>query len=630
MYFDSDHDSDTQFDKKDFIRLIESKRYYFRNVTKEEFSLIVPSIPTKPGIYKYFNDEDKIIYVGKAKHLRKRVSSYFNKHVDYFKTQRLVAEIVRMEFTIVDSEQDALLLENSLIKQYQPRYNLALKDDRSYPHIVIKNEEYPRIFLTRRIIKDGSEYLGPYTSVDHVRSILELIRQTIPIRSCKLNLTEKSIAAHKFKECLEYHIGNCKAPCVAFQSKEEYAWHVNQVKEILKGKMGEITKYYKKEMLDYAANMEFEKAEIVKRKLEYIGNYQSKSIIVNTKIDNVDVCSIVSNEDFAFVNYMIIVQGTITQTHSVKIEKKLNEEDAEIIVHALLQLRERFKSSSKEIITQFQIDYSKDILITVPKLGDKKKLLELSLQNANYFIQEQRRKDALMMEEHTDLDRIHLLKQLKTDLHLKEVPNHIECFDNSNFQGAYPVSAMVCFKDAMPYKKEYRHFHIKTVEGIDDFASMKETVYRRYKRVLDEGKPIPQLIIIDGGKGQLSSAMESIRALDLVGKTTVVGLAKNIEEIFYPGDKESLKLPFNSASLNLVKRIRDEVHRFGITFHRKTRSSGIIKNELENIEGIGEKTAQQLLQKFRSVTRIKKCSLNELADEIGLAKARIVFDYFNQ
>ncbi len=599
-------------------------------MTKEEFSHILPSIPVKPGIYKYYNADDVIIYVGKAKHLRKRVSSYFNKHIDYFKTRVLVSEIVRMEFTIVDSEQDALLLENSLIKQYQPKYNLALKDDRSYPYIVIKNEEYPRIFLTRRVIKDGSEYLGPYTNVDHVRSILELMRQTIPIRSCKLPLTEKSIAKGKYKECLEYHIGNCKAPCVGFQTRDEYMWHVNQVKEVLKGKMGEITKYYKKEMNELAANLEFEKAEIAKKKIEYISNYTSSSIIVNTKIDNVDVCSIVSNADYAYVNYMIIVQGSITQTHSVRIEKKLDESDEEIITHALLQLRERFRSTSKEIVTQFPIEFSNEIIITVPKMGDKKKLLELSLQNANYFIQEQRRKNALLLEEPSDQDRLHLLKQLQHDMHLKELPLHIECFDNSNFQGAYPVSAMVCFKEALPYKKEYRHFHIKTVEGINDFASMKETVYRRYKRVLEEGKSIPQLIIIDGGKGQLSSAMESIRDLDLAGKTTVVGLAKNIEEIFYPGDKDSLKLPFNSPSLNLVKRIRDEVHRFGITFHRKTRSSGTIKNELENIEGIGEKTAQLLLQTFRSVNKIRQASIEDIAKVVGNAKATLVLEHFKK
>lgn len=598
-------------------------------MTKEAFSHIAPSIPTRPGIYKYFNADDTIIYVGKAKHLRKRVSSYFVKQHQYYKTVKLVSEIARIEFTIVDTEQDALLLENALIKQYQPRYNMMLKDDRSYPHIVIKNEPFPRIFLTRRIIKDGSEYFGPYTSVDQVRSLLELIRQTLPLRSCKLNLTEKSIAKGKFKECLEYHIGNCKAPCVAFQSRSEYAWHVNQVREILKGRLGEIIKYYKQEMFDLANELAFEKAELVKKKIEYLNNYQSRSIIVNTKIDNIDVCSLVSNSDYAFVNYMVIVQGSIIQTHSVKIEKKLDEQDDEIITHALLQLREKFKSSSNEIITSVPIFLSDEIKITIPKSGDKKKLLELSLQNAAYFIQEEKRKQSLLLHENTETENLELLTQLQHDLRLQELPLHIECFDNSNFQGAYPVSAMVCFKNALPDKKEYRHFHIKTVEGINDFASMKETVYRRYKRVLDEGKPIPQLIIIDGGKGQLSSAMDSIHALGLVGKTTVVGLAKNIEELFYPGDTESLKLPYQGKTLNLITRIRDEVHRFGITFHRKTRSKGIVKNVLEEIPGIGEKTATQLLKHFKSVTKIKSASEDDIASQIGNAKAKLLVQYFS-
>lgn len=597
-------------------------------VTREEFAHIAPSIPGRPGIYKYFDQEGKIIYVGKAKHLRKRVSSYFNKQDHYFKTQRLVAEIRQIEFTIVDSEQDALLLENSLIKEYQPKYNMMLKDDRSYPSIVIKNEEYPRIFLTRRIIRDGSEYLGPYTSVEHVRSILELIRQTIPLRSCNLPLTEKSIAAGKYKECLEYHIGNCKAPCVARQSRDEYRWHVNQVKEILKGKLGEITKYYKQEMQQHAASLEFEKAEIAKRKLEYLSNYQSRSVIVNRKIDNVDVCSIVSNEDFAVVNYMIITQGSITQTHSVKLLKKLDESDEDVLTLALFQLRERFKSYSREVITPFPVLFEEGVSITVPKLGDKKKLLDLSLQNAAYFIKEQRRKDSLLLEENTEQKRLQVLAGLQQDLHMPVLPLHIECFDNSNFQGAYPVSAMVCFKEALPFKQEYRHFHIKTVEGINDFASMKETVGRRYHRVLAEGKPLPQLIIIDGGKGQLSSAMEAIRALGLEQKITVAGLAKNVEEVFFPGDTESIKLPYNSDSLNLLKRIRDEVHRFGITFHRKTRSKGIINNELEGIEGIGEKTAQELLRKFRSVKKIKASSLEALEAVVGRDKAQKVYAHF--
>jgi excinuclease ABC subunit C len=599
-------------------------------VTKEEFSIVQPSLPNKPGIYKYFDATDKIIYVGKAKNLRKRVVSYFNKISDYYKTKKLVSEIKRIEFTIVDSEQDALLLENSLIKQYQPKYNLVLKDDRSYPHIVIKNESFPRIFITRKMIKDGSQYLGPYTNVAQVYSLLNLIKQTIPLRTCSLNLNPKNIEKGKFKECLEYHLGNCKAPCVAFQSKEEYDEQVQQVKDILKGKLGDIIKNYKKEMMEKASNLEFEKAEIIKKKIEYLQTYQSKSIIVNTKIDNVDICSVVSNEKYAVVNFMIIVQGTIVHTHSVTITKTLQESDEEILVPILYQLREKYKSTSKEIIVPFTISIEDELMVTVPKSGDKKKLLELSLQNAEYMMQEHKRKLTLNLSENTDQQNHALLEQLKIDLHLTEIPDHIECFDNSNFQGSYPVAAMVCFKDGVPFKKEYRHFHIKTVDGINDFASMKEIVYRRYKRVLDEGKPLPKLIIIDGGKGQLSSALESINELGLLGKTTVVGLAKNIEEIFYPGDSESLKLPYQSDTLNLIKRIRDEVHRFGITFHRSTRSKGIIKNELEKINGIGEKTASDLLKHFRSVLKVKNATEKELEEIVGLSKARIIKQYFNK
>jgi excinuclease ABC subunit C len=599
-------------------------------VTREEFVPLIQSLPNKPGIYKYFDVTDKIIYVGKAKNLRKRVSSYFNKKNDNYKTTRLVSEIVRFEISITDNEEDAFLLENSLIKQLQPKYNIELKDDKSYPYIVIKKEPFPRIFLTRRLIKDGSEYFGPYTSVDHVRAMLELIKQTILLRTCSLNLTNTNIKQGKFKACLEYHIGNCKAPCVGLETKEEYDWQVNQVREIFKGKLGEITKHYKKEMATYAENLEFEKAEITKKRLEYIKSYQSKSIIVNTKIDNVDVVSIISDERFAYVNYMIIVQGSIVQTHTTKIEKKLDELDEEILPLAVQLLRDRFKSYSTEIISAVEFEFSEGIQITVPKLGDKRKLIELSLNNAQYLMQEQRRKNTLLLQEKTDEDNKTLLKNLKEELSLSEVPYHIECFDNSNFQGSYPVAAMVCFKNGVPDKKEYRHFHIKTVEGINDFASMKEIVYRRYKRVLDEGMPIPQLIIIDGGKGQLSSAVESLQELGMMGKTTVVGLAKNVEELFYPGDSESLKLPFQSEGLNLIKRIRDEVHRFGITFHRKTRSKGIIKNELETIPGIAALTARELLKHFKSVANIKKAEVNEIASIVGPAKAKKIADHFSR
>lgn len=599
-------------------------------MTKEEFSPLLLSLPNSPGIYKYYDNSDTIIYVGKAKNIRKRVSSYFNKNNDYYKTVRLVSEICRIEISITDSEQDAFLLENSLIKQYQPKYNIVLKDDKTYPYIVIKKENFPRIFLTRRHIRDGSEYFGPYTSVDQVRSLMAFIKQTLPMRTCGLNLSDKNIQQGKFKQCLEYHIGNCKAPCVGFQSKEDYNWQVEQIREILKGKLGEITRHYKKEMNDLAEALEFEKAELVKKKLEYIKNYQSKSIIVNTKMGDVDVCNIISDEAFAYVNFMMIVQGSIIHTHTIKVEKKLDETDEEILPIVLQQLRDRYKSHSKEIIVPFEISFSNDIQLTIPRLGDKKKLLELSLSNASYLMQDQKRKNTLLLHQKTIDDHKLILRNLRDELKLKVTPLHIECFDNSNFQGSFPVAAMVCFKDGQPSKKDYRHYHIKTVEGINDFASMKEVVYRRYKRVLDEGLPIPQLIIIDGGKGQLSSAMESIRQLGLIGKTTVVGLAKNIEEIFYPGDSESLKLPYQSESLNLIKFIRDEVHRFGITFHRNTRSKGVIKNELESINGIAELTARELLKHFKSVANVKKASLEEIASIVGKSKAKKIADHFDQ
>ncbi len=599
-------------------------------MTKEEFALIAPGIPTRPGVYTYYNQEGHIIYVGKAKQLRKRVSSYFVKQHEHFKTKKLVSEIAKIEFTIVDTEQDALLLENSLIKQHQPRYNMMLKDDRTYPYIVIKREAYPRIFLTRRLIRDGSEYLGPFPSVEQVRSLLELIRQTLPLRSCNLALTEKSIAAGKFKECLEYHIGNCKAPCIGLQSFEDYAWQVYQVKEILKGKLGDIIRYYKQEMQQLANDMQFEKAELVKKRLEYLAQYQSRSVIVNTRIDNVDVCSIVSMPDIAYVNYMIIVQGSIRQTYTLQVIKKLDESDAEILALALRTFRERFQSYAKEIISSIPFEVSQDITVTIPRSGDKKKLLALSQQNAMYFIQEQKRKATLLLNQEDNLTQTQRIERLQLDLRLTELPMHIECFDNSNFQGAYPVSAMVCFKNGLPSKKDYRHFHIKTVEGINDFASMEESVYRRYKRLVDEGSSLPQLIIIDGGKGQLSAAIKSLNRLGIMGKTTVVGLAKNVEEIFYPGDSESLRLPYDSESLHLIRRIRDEVHRFGIQFHRKTRSKGIIKNELEDIAGIGEKTATMLLQQFRSVKGIQAATEEQLIAAVGKSKTERLKKHFQK
>jgi excinuclease ABC subunit C len=597
-------------------------------LTKEEFQTVVKSIPHNAGVYRYYASNEQLIYVGKAKDLRKRVTSYFNKNQQYHKTIRLVEEIHRIEFTIVNSEQDAFLLENSLIKQYQPKYNIELRDDKTYPYIVIKNEEFPRIFFTRRVIKDGSLYLGPYTSVKEVYELLGFIKQSLPIRTCNLALTEKTIAQQKFSSCLQYHIGNCKAPCIGLQSKTDYHWHVEQIKEILKGKMGDILKHYKQEMLAFANDMQYEKAEIVKKKIEFIQNYKSNSIVVNATMGDIDVCSIVSNEEVAYVNYMVVMQGSIIHTRTFEIEKKLDESDSDILNYTFWEVRDMYKSTNKTIVASCEMELPEEFEIIIPKAGNRKKIIDLSLQNVGYFMSEVKRKKSLMLQTNTLESNMELLMQLQEDMSLQELPDHIECFDNSNFQGAYPVSAMVCFKNAVPDKKEYRHFHIKTVKGIDDFASMKETVYRRYKRVLDEGKPLPKLIIIDGGKGQLSSAIESLQKLEIMGKVAVVGLAKNVEELFFPGDSESLKLPFNSPALNLLKRIRDEVHRFGITFHRQVRSKGIIKNELENIAGIGEATANELLKKFRSVKNIKTKTLDEIAEVVGKAKAKLVVGFF--
>jgi excinuclease ABC subunit C len=595
----------------------------------EDFKLIAATIPTQAGIYKYYDDRSELIYVGKAKNLKKRVASYFTKTLMNYKTYEMVQRITRIEFTIVNSEQDAFLLENSLIKEFQPRFNINLKDDKSYPFIVIKNEPYPRVFLTRRKINDGSEYLGPYTSVGKVRELLDFIKQTIQLRSCSLNLTEKNIARSKFKVCLEYHLGNCKGPCEAFQTKEDYDEGLVQLKNLLRGKLSPVIQHFKKEMKGHAENMEFEKAEMIRKKIEFIENYQARSVIVSDKLGDMDVFSILEENGSSFVNFLMVRSGTIVQTKTLPAETRLDENIAEILSFTIGQLRTIFASQAKEIIIPFPINYEEpDVAVTVPKAGDRKKLLDLSQQNASHFIEELKRKERLKLEAR-GADKTKFLEQLRDDLHLAELPVHIECFDNSNFQGSYPVSAMVCFRNGDPSKKDYRHFNIKTVEGINDFASMKETVYRRYKRLLTEKQPIPQLVIIDGGKGQLNAAVEALEELNAVGKTTIIGLAKNEEEIFFPGDKESLKLSYNSDSLKLIRRIRDEVHRFGISFHRLKRSKGTFKNELEDIKGIGKNTADLLLKKFRSVNNIRQASEEDLAGVIGKAKAKTVAEYFH-
>lgn len=599
-------------------------------MTQAEFQHIASSIPQQPGIYKYYNACNELIYVGKAKNIRKRVASYFNKTFTTYKTHELVQRIARIEFTIVNSEQDAFLLENSLIKQYQPVFNINLKDDKTYPYIVIKNEPFPRVFLTRKKINDGSEYLGPYTSVGKVRELLNFIKQTIQLRNCSLNLTQKNIEKKKFKVCLEYHLGNCKGPCEGLQTDDDYNENLVLLKNLLRGNLSPVIRHYKEEMKNFAGDLAFEKAEITRKKIEYLESYQARSVVVNVKAGDIDVFSIrqPADKDIAFVNYLMVRGGTIVQTQTTKAETHLDEPLDEILGFSIAQLRTTFNSDAPEIIVPFAIEYPQsDIIVTVPKGGDKKKLLELSETNVNYFIEELKNKERLKLTTH--VDQVKLIEQLQHDLQLSDLPVHIECFDNSNFQGSFPVSAMVCFKNGEPSKKDYLRFNVKTVEGINDFATMKEAVYRRYKRLKEGDQTFPQLIIIDGGKGQLSAAVEAMEELSIAGRSTLIGLAKNEEEIFFSGDKESLKLPYNSNSLKLIRRIRDEVHRFGITFHRNKRSKGTFKNELEDIPGIGTATADLLLKTFKSVKNIGGKSLEELATVTGKAKAQVVYNYFS-
>lgn len=599
-------------------------------MTAEGFKAFAASLPNQPGIYKYYDENGELLYVGKAKNLKKRVSSYFTKTFTSYKTHELVQRINDIKFTIVNSEQDAFLLENSLIKEFQPRFNINLKDDKTYPYIVIKKEPFPRIFLTRKKINDGSEYLGPFTSAGKVRELISFIRQYIPLRTCKLNLTQQNIQKKKFKVCLEYHLGNCKGPCEGLQTEEDYNEGLMQIRQILKGNLSPVIARYTAMMKDYAANLDFEKAGMIKKKLEHLEQYQARSVVVSTHLNNLDVFTIVKDPDIAFVNYLMVQNGAIIQTHTVELQTQLEEDESDILAFAVAQLRERFNSSAMEIVLPFHIEYPQEnIRITLPKGGDKLKLIEMSKKNAEYFREDLRRQKMLHIQQN-DEAQFKVLEELQESLGLKELPAHIECFDNSNFQGSYPVSAMVCFKNGLPSKKDYRHFNVKTVKGINDFATMKEVVYRRYKRLLDEGQLLPQLIIIDGGKGQLSAAMESIHELHLEGKITVIGLAKNIEEIFFPNDTESIKLSWNSGGLNLVRRIRDEVHRFGITFHRNKRSKGTFKNDLENIEGIGEKTASQLLKAFKSIRKIKEATLEDLIQIVGKSKAETITNHFQK
>lgn len=588
--------------------------------------ILLQTLPNSPGVYQFYDKDGKILYVGKAKNLKKRVSSYFHKQHDYGKTRVLVKKIVDIKHIVVPTETDALLLENNLIKKYQPRYNVLLKDDKSYPWICIKNERFPRIFSTRRIVRDGSEYFGPYTSMKTIRTLLELIKGLYPLRTCNYDLSAEKVNAGKYKVCLEYHLGNCKGPCEGLQSEEEYNTQVRAIREIIKGNFKDSLQHFKVQMKAYADEMKFEEAQKIKEKMEVLENYQAKSTIVNPKISNVDVFSVVSDEGYGYVNFLQLSYGAIIRAHTIEMKKKLQETDEKLLELAITEIRQRFHSQSREIYVPFPVEVPGDVKVTVPKLGDKRRLLELSERNARYYRQERFKQVKI-----TDPDRHvkRIMAQMKQDLRLKEEPRHIECFDNSNIQGTNPVAACVVFKDGKPSKKDYRHFNIKTVEGPDDFASMEEVVFRRYKRLVDEEQSLPQLIVIDGGKGQLSSALNSLEVLGLRGKIAIIGIAKRLEEIYYPGDSVPLYLDKKSETLKIIQYLRNEAHRFGITFHRNKRSNAAIDSELTNIEGVGQKTAEELLKEFRSVKRIKEAGLEDIARVIGEAKARKVYDYFH-
>lgn len=590
---------------------------------------IIKSLPGKPGVYQYFNKDEKIIYVGKAKNLKKRVSSYFNKdQTTNGKVGVLVKNIADIKFIVVETEFDALLLENNLIKKYQPRYNVLLKDDKSFPWICIKNEDFPRVISTRHLIKDGSVYFGPYASVRMMNTLLDLTKQLYPLRNCNHNLSESNIIQQKFKVCLEYHIGNCMGPCVGKESKEEYSEKIAEITDIIKGNISTVANQLKKLMSSYAQEQAFEKAQIVKEKLELLDRYKSKSTVVNPKIDNVDVISIITDEHTAFANFLKVVDGAIIQAHSIEIKKKLNESPEELLAIAVVELHQRFQSNAKEIILSHDIKLEfPGIKFTIPKQGDKKKLLELSERNAKYYkLDKLKQKSLVDPERHSK----RILNQLMEDLRLKELPVRIECFDNSNMQGDYPVAAMVSFKNAKPDKKEYRHYNIKTVEGPNDFASMEEIIYRRYKRLTEEKKELPQLIVVDGGKGQLSAAIKSLEKLSLRGKIAIIGIAKKLEEIYFPDDSIPLYIDKKSESLKVIQQLRDEAHRFGITHHRKKMEKGTIKSVLSEIEGIGYSTTQKLLWKFKSVKNVQEANLEEITKVIGNAKANIILEYFKK
>lgn len=586
------------------------------------------NIPHKPGVYQYWDAKDNLIYIGKAKDLKNRVTSYFvNDQQLNTKTRVLVKKIQKITFTIVDTEIDAWLLENSLIKKHQPRYNVMLKDDKTYPWIVIKNEPFPRIFWTRKIIRDGSRYYGPYASVSMMHAILSVIKELFPLRTCNLKLTQENILKGKFRVCLEYQIGNCSGPCENLQSEDDYAGNIEQIHNILQGKISVVLNRLKADLDQAVSNMHFEEAQRIKQKLDLLANYQSKSTVVNSSISDLDVFSIASEQDMAFVNFLKVMNGAIIQTQTLEIKKRLDESDEELLALAIPELRNRFHSTSKEILVPFEleIENTEALRFTIPKQGDKKKLLDLSKKNVLYFKKEK-------LEQYEKLNpevRVNrILERMQKDLRMNVLPRHIECFDNSNFQGKFPVSAVVVFKDARPSKKDYRHFNVKTVEGPDDFKSMEEAVYRRYKRQLEENEPLPQLIVIDGGKGQLSSALKSLRKLGIEREVTIIGIAKRLEEIYYPGDQFPLYLDKKSESLRIIQQLRDEAHRFGITFHRNQRSRKTFQTELTQVAGIGKTSAEKLLQTFKSVKKIREASEEDLSAVLNRKQILALRNYF--
>lgn len=598
----------------------------FLGVDSPTIDIQIKTLPDSPGVYQYFDAKGRVIYVGKAKNLKKRVNSYFTKQHLNNRTRMLVKNIIKVEHIVVGTEMDALLLENNLIKKYQPKYNVLLKDDKSYPWICIKKEPFPRVFPTRKIIKDGSEYFGPYTSMKTVRTLLDLIKGIYPLRTCNYDLDPKKIAEHKYKLCLEYHLGNCLGPCVGDMALAVYEENIQSIRAIIKGNFKASLQQFKVQMENHAANLEFEAAQRMKDKLNILENYQAKSTIVNPKISDIDVFTILSDESYGYVNFLQISFGSIIRSHTLEIKKKMEESDAELLRLAAIEIRQRFHSQSKVIFASHTLDLGEKIQVILPQIGDKKKLIDLSLRNAKYFRME-RFKQMKIVD--PDRHEKRLMTQMKTDLRLSQEPVHIECFDNSNIQGSNPVAACVVFKNGKPSKKDYRHFKIKTVKGPDDFASMEEVVYRRYKRLVEEGETLPQLIVIDGGKGQLSSALKSLDILGLRGKIAIIGIAKRLEELYFPEDPIPLYLDKKSETLKVIQQLRNEAHRFGITLHRNRRSKGALQSELDEIPGIGPKTKEQLLKKFKSLKRIKAAPKADLIELLGSSKGTALFKALN-